>query len=121
MVASCGGRIRFYSLLGQVGVLDAWIRWCSYQVTINPADPRPPYQQLADELRAAIASGELGPGDPLPSVRDLAARYRVSNTTASRAIESLKAEGLVDTRPGRGNIVRSKRPVLYVGSYLSAD
>lgn len=90
-------------------------------MTINPADPRPPYQQLADELRAALASGELGPGDPLPSVRDLAARYRVSNTTASRAIESLKAEGLVDTRPGRGNVVRSKRPVLYVGSYLSAD
>ena len=90
-------------------------------MTINPADPRPPYKQLADELRSAIASGALTPGDLLPSVRELAAEHHVSNTTASRAIDALKGEGLVDTRPGRGNVVRPKRPVLYVGSYLSAE
>ncbi len=90
-------------------------------MAINPADPRPPYRQLADDLRSAIVSGALGPGDRLPSVRELAAEHRVSNTTASRAIDALKAEGLVDTRAGHGNVVRSKRPVLYVGSYLSAE
>jgi GntR family transcriptional regulator len=89
-------------------------------VSINPADPRPPYQQLADRLRTAIASGELAPGDALPSVRTLAATYQVSNTTAGKAIDMLKSEGLVDTHAGRGNIVRAKRPAFYVVSYLTA-
>ena len=90
-------------------------------MSINPADPRPPYQQVADKLRAAIAAGELEPGDVMPSVRGVAAQYGVSNATASRALDLLKAEGLVDARPGRGNVVRPGRPVLYVASYLSAE
>src|SRR5260370_19246455 len=90
-------------------------------MTINPADPRPPYQQVADRLRAAIESGELTPGATLPSVRTLASEYGVSNTTASRAVDALKTEGLVDTQLGKGNVVRAKRPVFYVDSYLTAD
>jgi len=90
-------------------------------VAINPADPRPPYRQVADRLRAAIKGGELQPGAMLPSVRALAAEYGVSNTTASRALETLKSEGLVDTQLGRGNVVRAKRPVLHVASYLTID
>jgi GntR family transcriptional regulator len=89
-------------------------------VSINPADPRPPYQQVADQLRAGIAAGELEPGGVMPSVRGLAARYGVSNATASRALDLLKAEGLVDTRHGRGNVVRPSRPVLHRAFYLSA-
>ena len=90
-------------------------------MSINPADPRPPYQQVADRLRAAIAAGELAPGDLMPSVRGVAAQYEVSNATASRALDLLKAEGLVDARPGRGNVVRSNGLALYVASYLSAE
>jgi GntR family transcriptional regulator len=90
-------------------------------VSLNPADPRPPYQQVADRLRAAIAERELAPGDVMPSVRGVAAQYGVSSATASRALDLLKAEGLVDARPGRGNVVRSNGLVLYVASYLSAE
>ena len=89
-------------------------------MSINPADPRPPYQQVADQIRTAIVAGELEPGGEMPSVRGVAAQYGVSNATASRALDLLKAEGLVDTRPGRGNVVRPSRPVLYMESYLSA-
>src|SRR5262249_59225556 len=81
-----------------------------FRVAINPADPRPPYRQVADRLRAAINGGELQPGAMLPSVRALAAEYGVSNPTASRALETLKSQGLIDTQPGREKGRRAKRP-----------
>lgn len=89
-------------------------------MTIDPSDPRPAYQQVADRLRATISRGEIGPGEKLPSLRMLAAQYAVTPVTISRAVDLLKAEGLVDTRLGTGLFVRPKRPVLQVASYLTA-
>jgi integrase len=60
-----------------------------------------PYQQIAADLRAAIACGALKPGDPLPAVTELAARYGVSPSTAHRAITDLTAGGLITVRRGR--------------------
>jgi GntR family transcriptional regulator len=90
-------------------------------LSVDPTDPRPPYQQVAAHLRAVIARGEIGPGDPLPSVRALADRFTVTTVTASRALDELRAEGLVDTRPGRGIFLRARRPVIRVGVYLTAE
>ena len=89
-------------------------------MTIDPTDPRPPYQQVAGRLRDAIRAGELAPGEPLPSVRSLAHEYGVSNMTANRAIDLLKAEGLADTQAGRGTFVRTTRPMIRVDAYLTA-
>lgn len=89
-------------------------------MTIDPTDPRPAYRQVADYIREAIGRGELGPGEKLPSLRTLAAQYGITPVTISRAIDLLKAEGLIDTRLGTGLFVRSKRPVMHVGSYLTA-
>lgn len=89
-------------------------------MTIDPSDPQPAYQQVADHLRAAISRGEISPGEKLPSVRTLATQYAVTPVTISRAVDLLKAEGLVDTRLGTGLFVRSKRPVMHVASYLTA-
>jgi GntR family transcriptional regulator len=89
-------------------------------MSLDPTDPRPPYQQLADQLRSDILSGRLQPGQLIPSVRLLAQQYGVSNVTANRAIEALQTEGLIDTQLGRGTFVRTKKPTIRVDAYLTA-
>ncbi|MER5490737.1 GntR family transcriptional regulator [Streptomyces sp. LE64] len=74
---------------------------------IDPSDARPPFRQVADALRVAIASGVYGPGDRLPSARELAGEYGITHVTASQAVAVLKAEGLVESHVGRGVFVRA--------------
>ena len=62
---------------------------------------------MADALRAEIASGQLAPGDKLPSIRSLADRFGVAPMTAQNAVEMLRNAGLVYTSPGRGTFVRT--------------
>jgi GntR family transcriptional regulator len=66
----------------------------------------PPYHQLASLLRQQIASGELRPGDRVPSEAQLCERYEVSPMTVRRAINILLDEGLVTATRGRGTFVR---------------
>jgi GntR family transcriptional regulator len=82
----------------------------------DASNGRPAYQRIADDLRAAIASGGLRPGDKLPSERELAQRYSTANMTARQAIGILKAEGLVSSRQGRGSFVRPKPPLRRLSS-----
>jgi DNA-binding GntR family transcriptional regulator len=63
--------------------------------------------QVADALRSEIASGALGPGDKLPSIRTLAERFGVAPMTAQSAIDMLRSEGLIYASPGRGTFVRA--------------
>ena len=81
-------------------------------MSIDPTDPRPPYRQIADQLRADIYGQALAPGDQLPSERELVERYGTAHQTVRQAISLLKAEGLVIGRPGRGVFVR-ERPLLH--------
>jgi GntR family transcriptional regulator len=83
---------------------------------LDPADPRPAYQQIAGQLRASIGRNELRPGDQLPSERVLAAEYGVTPVTVRQGIALLKAEGLVDMRRGRGLFVRRARPMIGVSA-----
>ena len=73
---------------------------------IRHDDPRPPFQQLADELRAAIAAGELAERQRLPSNRDLADEYGIAPMTAQSAMRVLRDEGLVVSLQGRGTFVQ---------------
>ncbi|GLX06685.1 GntR family transcriptional regulator [Microbispora sp. NBRC 16548] len=68
------------------------------------------YQQIADELRSAIETGEYGPGALLPSLVRLAERYGVAKGTAVQALGVLEREGLVEAIEGKGFIVRP-RPI----------
>jgi molybdate-binding protein/DNA-binding transcriptional regulator YhcF (GntR family) len=68
------------------------------------------YLQIFDAVRALIASGELKPGDKLPSVRDMAARWNCTPGTVSRAYASLAQDGLVEAHRGRGTLVTSRPP-----------
>ncbi|RXZ48118.1 GntR family transcriptional regulator [Agromyces binzhouensis] len=60
------------------------------------------YEQVAAEIRRAIAAGEAAPGDRLPPARDLAAVIGVNTNTVLRALRLLRDEGLLEFRRGRG-------------------
>lgn len=80
---------------------------------LDPDDPRPPYRQMADALRAAILTRKLKPGDKLPSQAELAERYGVARMTVQQALRVLHADGLTVSRVGSGVYVRERteRPV----------
>jgi GntR family transcriptional regulator len=60
------------------------------------------YQEIAEGLRARIAAGELAPGALLPSESELSESYEASRVTVRKALEVLRADGLVDSRQGYG-------------------
>ena len=67
------------------------------------------YHQILSELTGRIESGEIGVGDRLPSEADLVADFGVSRTTARRALDELRRQGLVRREPGRGTFLASPR------------
>jgi GntR family transcriptional regulator len=69
-------------------------------------DGQPIYRQLRDRAVALILDGVLGEGDPLPSVRNVAAEYRVNPLTVLKAYQQLVDEQLVESRRGRGMFVK---------------
>jgi GntR family transcriptional regulator len=83
---------------------------------IDRTADRPPYRQIAELFRHAIASGQLAPGSKLASEAELGERYEVSRMTARRAIHELRAEGLVVAKVGRGVFVAEPRLVRRVAS-----
>jgi GntR family transcriptional regulator len=76
---------------------------------INTASRLPLYQQLAQQVREAIARGELQPDVGLPSVRQLSRDLVVNPNTVARAYTELEREGLLLSRPGRGIFVARPR------------
>src|ERR1700751_62444 len=70
-------------------------------------DSQPIYRQLRDRVVAMILDGVLKDGDPLPSVRKVAAEYRVNPLTVLKGYQQLVDEGLVETKRGRGMFINS--------------
>lgn len=66
----------------------------------------PLFRQIADELRAAITSGRLRPGEQIPSENELAERHRTTRVTVRKALALLRGEGLIVSEQGRGAFVR---------------
>lgn len=80
-------------------------------LTIRPAAPEPIYRQIVAQLRRLIASGQLAPGELLPSVREVAGFHAVNRMTVSRAYGIAEAEGLLERLRGKGMAVSSaQRP-----------
>ena len=71
-------------------------------VQVDPTNQTPLYEQVAAALRRAIAEGEAKPGERLPPARDLAAVLGVNANTVLRALRTLRDEGLLEFRRGRG-------------------
>jgi GntR family transcriptional regulator len=71
-------------------------------VKVNKSDPTDLYEQVAAEIRRAIAEGEAKPGERLPPAKDLAAVLGVNTNTVLRSLRLLRDEGLLELRRGRG-------------------
>ena len=71
-------------------------------VNIDRDDPAHLHEQVAAEIRRAIADGEAKPGERLPPARHLAAVMGVNTNTVLRALRALRDEGLLEMRPRRG-------------------
>jgi GntR family transcriptional regulator len=72
------------------------------RVNVDRSDPTGLHEQVAAEIRRAIADGEAKPGERLPPARDLAAVLGVNTNTVLRALRQLRDEGLLEFRRGRG-------------------
>jgi GntR family transcriptional regulator len=71
-------------------------------VKLDFAEDTPLYQQVAAEIRRAIAEGEARPGERMPLAKDLATVLGVNTNTVLRALRELRDEGMVEFRRGRG-------------------
>ena len=71
-------------------------------VKVDRSDPTLLHEQVAGEIRRAIAEGEASPGERLPPARDMAAVLGVNTNTVLRALRGLRDEGLLEFRRGHG-------------------
>ena len=74
-------------------------------ILISNSDARPIYEQITSQIKNLIISGELKPGDALPSMRFLAKELRISVITTKRAYEELERGGFIETVAGKGSFV----------------
>lgn len=74
-------------------------------IALSPSHPDPMYKQVTDQIKDAIAAGDLKPNDRLPSVRELSEALKVSAITVKRAYFDLETEGYILTRAGLGSFV----------------
>jgi GntR family transcriptional regulator len=76
---------------------------------VNPTSTQPLYLQLTQQVRHAIETGSLQPGDALPGIRTLAEQLVVSPNTVVKAYSELEHEGLLEMRQGAGAFVAGRR------------
>lgn len=81
-----------------------------FRVQLDADDPLPLHEQVAGEIRRALADGECKPGERMPPARDLAAVLGVNTNTVLRALRDLRDEGLLEFRRGRGITVSDDVP-----------
>src|ERR1700733_4510974 len=85
------------SLIGMRGILGRW------------NVPQPLYLRIAKDLEEQIQSGSLAEGSRLPTEAELKEQYGPSRNTVGDAIQRLTGNGLIETRPGKGTFVTSRR------------
>ena len=78
------------------------------EIIIRNTSGQPIYSQIASQIKAQILSGELQPGEALPSIRALAKDLKISVITTKRAYDELENAGFLDTVAGKGCFVAEK-------------
>jgi len=78
------------------------------KIIIANSSPDPIYEQIRNQIKAQILSGDLAEGDALPSIRKLSQELQISVITTKRAYEELEKEGFIDTVGGKGCFVASQ-------------
>lgn len=77
-------------------------------IIISNSSNAPIYEQIITQVKQQIIQGKLRGGDPLPSMRNLAAQLRISVITTKRAYEELERDGFIESYTGRGSFVKEK-------------
>ena len=85
---------------------------------ISNTSGKPIYEQIYTQVKNCIISGELSPGDALPSIRALAKDLRISVITTTRAYDELERDGFIDRVPGKGCYVAEKNLELVREAHL---
>jgi GntR family transcriptional regulator len=75
------------------------------QISIDERLPEPVFVQLSSQIREAVRNGELKPGTPLPTIRQLAAELQVNPNTVAKTYRLLERDGLIQTRGGKGSFI----------------
>ena len=88
-------------------------------IALSPENPDPMYRQVTDQIKDAIAGGDLQADELLPSIRELALALNVSVITIKRAYQDLEAAGLIRTRRGMGSFVTAVDQVALRGEKLT--
>jgi GntR family transcriptional regulator len=81
-------------------------------IQINFKSGKPAYLQIADQVKAAAASGGLQTGEPLPSIRPLAEQLRLNRNTVAKAYSELESQGVIETIPGKGCFLKENHSPL---------
>ena len=79
---------------------------------LNYKSGKPVYLQLVDQVKAAVASGAVRPGDSLPSIRPLAEDLRVNRNTVAKAYTELESQGVIETSAGKGCFISGNASAL---------
>ena len=75
------------------------------EIVLDIDQPEPLFAQLIEQIKQAVQSGQLGPGDPLPSIRQLANDLEMNSKTVAKAYRLLERDSVVQTRGYRGTFV----------------
>lgn len=78
------------------------------EIIIDIDDPVPPFEQLIEQVKAAVTAGVLKPGDALPSIRQLANDLDLNNKTVAKAYQLLTRDSIIETKGYRGTYVHPK-------------
>ncbi len=81
-------------------------------IILSHSSEKPIYEQITAQIKRMIASGELAPGEMLPSMRVLARDLRISVITTKRAYQDLERDGFIETVAGKGSFVAGKNAEL---------
>ncbi|WP_413365588.1 GntR family transcriptional regulator [Lysinibacillus sp. 3P01SB] len=77
-------------------------------IKLSNASDKPIYEQITEQMKQAILSGSLLPGDALPSIRMLAKELKISVMTTKRAYADLERDGFIETVAGKGSFVAAR-------------
>jgi GntR family transcriptional regulator len=75
------------------------------EITIDIESRQPPFEQLIDQIKAAVTAGVLKPGRALPSIRQLAVDLELNNKTVAKAYKLLERDAVIETRGYRGTFI----------------
>jgi GntR family transcriptional regulator len=78
------------------------------EITIDIDDPQPQFEQLIDQVKAAVTAGRLKPGDALPSIRQLATDLALNSKTVAKAYALLARDSVIETKGYRGTYVHPR-------------